>query len=71
MKFFNAKDHQPKGQQLFSQYYNKIKQISPIALVEHIGASTIPNCLSKGDLDIYVGCFKLVYWDAIDSLKVY
>ena len=54
MLFFQAQDYQPKCQQLFSSYKNQIIQLLPSALIEHIGASSIPHCVSKGDLDIYV-----------------
>ena len=53
MLFFQAQDYQPKCQQLFSSYKNQIIQLLPSALIEHIGASSIPSSLSKGDLDIY------------------
>jgi len=39
---------------LFEDYQQKIQKQLPNAQVEHIGASSIPGCLSKGDLDIYV-----------------
>ncbi|CAM3485341.1 hypothetical protein PAMA111031_04255 [Paraphotobacterium marinum] len=40
---------------LFEKYKNKIQSILPKAKIEHIGSSSIPNAISKGDLDILIG----------------
>lgn len=55
MKFFISEQYQPACHKCFNLYQNKIKQLLPNARVEHIGASSIPHAISKGDLDIFVG----------------
>lgn len=54
MRFFQSKDYQTRCQKLFEDYQQKIQKQLPNAQIEHIGASSISGCLSKGDLDIYV-----------------
>lgn len=55
MKFYCAEEYQASCEKLFLQYQQRIKEILPNAVVEHIGASSIPKAVSKGDLDIFVG----------------
>lgn len=55
MKFFRSEQYQPRCLQLYKQYTLEIKRLLPDARVEHIGASSVPGALSKGDLDIFVG----------------
>jgi GrpB-like predicted nucleotidyltransferase (UPF0157 family) len=54
MQFFSSKDYQTHCQKLFEDYQSIIQKHLANAQIEHIGASAIPNCISKGDLDIYV-----------------
>ncbi len=54
MRFFPSEDYQIQCQKLFEVYQLAIQQQLPNTQIEHIGASAIPNCISKGDLDIYV-----------------
>ncbi|GMQ46682.1 GrpB family protein [Vibrio sp. 10N] len=55
MQFYKANEYQPSCESLYRQYETKIATLLPAARIEHIGASSIPNVLSKGDLDILVG----------------
>ncbi len=54
MRFYPSKEYQPRCQKLFEDYQRTIQKHLPHAQIEHIGASSIPNSQSKGDLDIYV-----------------
>jgi len=54
MKFYQAHQYQGKCERLFNLYSQRIKSVLPGTQIEHIGASSIPQCVSKGDLDIYV-----------------
>ncbi|ENX22217.1 hypothetical protein F892_01459 [Acinetobacter vivianii] len=54
MQFFLSTEYQPNCARLFEDYKNKIEQLIPFAVIEHIGSSAIPNAISKGDLDIYI-----------------
>ena len=61
MKFFTPEQYQEFNKKLFLRYEFEIKNLLPKARVEHIGASSIPKAISKGDLDIFVG---------VDALKL-
>ncbi|CDT07784.1 conserved hypothetical protein [Vibrio coralliirubri] len=55
MKFYPAEQYQAACNELFIRYERDIKKLIPNARVEHVGASSIPFAVSKGDLDIFVG----------------
>lgn len=55
MKFYRADQYQASCEALFFRYKREIQQLLPDAIIEHIGASSIPKAVSKGDLDIFVG----------------
>ncbi|WP_205620005.1 GrpB family protein [Dasania marina] len=46
----------------------KIKEIFPDSRVEHVGSSSIPGAISKGDLDIFLGVGKEEFSEAIQQL---
>ncbi|PTP64832.1 hypothetical protein CWO01_02655 [Vibrio splendidus] len=55
MKFYPAEQYQAACNELFVLYERDIKTLIPNARVDHVGASSIPSAVSKGDLDIFVG----------------
>lgn len=55
MKFYSAEQYQASCEELFLRYERKVKQLLPKVRVEHVGASSIPLAISKGDLDIFIG----------------
>ncbi|CDT50043.1 GrpB family protein [Vibrio coralliirubri] len=55
MKFYPAEQYQEACNELFVRYERDIRTLIPNARVEHVGASSIPSAVSKGDLDIFVG----------------
>ena len=63
-----AAAYQPQCIALFNHYQAKILLLMPFAQVEHIGASAIPDAISKGDLDIYVGVPEHLLEDAVICL---
>jgi GrpB-like predicted nucleotidyltransferase (UPF0157 family) len=54
IKLYVPADYQPRAELWFAEVSAQIQKQIPKARVEHIGASSIPGCLSKGDLDILV-----------------
>ncbi|MEI3605880.1 GrpB family protein [Pseudogracilibacillus sp. SE30717A] len=49
-----------------------IQELIPGADIQHVGSTTIPNSLTKGDLDIQVRIFKNQFIEAVEALsKVY
>ena len=40
---------------MYRKIAKEVRELLPNATVEHIGASSIPGAVSKGDLDVFVG----------------
>ena len=55
MKFYKADEYQASCEALYRKYELEIAALISDAVIEHVGASSIPNAVSKGDLDILVG----------------
>ena len=68
MKFYPAEQYQAACNELFIRYERDIKKLIPNARVEHVGASSIPFAVSKGDLDIFVGVELVELEDVIGRL---
>ena len=68
MKFLHPEDYQEKCSLRFSYYKDEICKLVPKCKVEHIGASSIPNLISKGDLDIFIGVNKDEFENTITVL---
>ena len=68
MKFYPAEQYQAACNELFVRYGRDIKKLIPNARVEHVGASSIPSAVSKGDLDIFVGVELGELEDVIERL---
>ena len=68
MKFYPADEYQASCEALFERYCYKIRVLLPLARVEHIGASSIPGAISKGDVDIFVGVSKNELEDVVVRL---
>jgi GrpB-like predicted nucleotidyltransferase (UPF0157 family) len=68
MIFYKPEDYQPQAMLIFNDLKPKIETIIPHAFVEHIGSSSIPGMISKGDVDIYVEVSKEQFFLAVNSL---
>lgn len=68
MRFYPAEQYQAACHEMFERYECDIKKLLPNARVEHVGASSIPSAVSKGDLDIFVGVELSELEDAIERL---
>lgn len=68
MKFFRAEHYQASCERLFRQYQPEIQKLLPNARIEHVGASSIPMAVSKGDLDIFVGVEAIELESAVQRL---
>jgi GrpB-like predicted nucleotidyltransferase (UPF0157 family) len=68
MKFYRENQYRPRCEGLFSDYREKIHRLIPSARVEHIGSSSIPGLISKGDLDIFVGVNPQVHERSVTML---
>ncbi|SDN24972.1 GrpB domain, predicted nucleotidyltransferase, UPF0157 family [Fictibacillus solisalsi] len=52
--FSHSTVFQEKAEQTFSLHKKIIQEKLPRADVQHVGSTVIPNCITKGDLDIQV-----------------
>lgn len=52
--FLPSQSYLQQVQALFTEHRQKILQLLPTAQVEHIGATSVPGLLTKGDLDLQV-----------------
>lgn len=71
MIFLEPEQYQQKCAQLFHLYQKDISTLLPFARIEHIGSSSIPNAISKGDLDIYIEVKPEQFEVAIEGLKTF
>lgn len=69
MKFLPPEAYQSDCEAMYQAYRAKIKTLLPDARVEHVGASSIPQAVSKGDLDIFVGVDKQQLERSVSALK--
>ncbi len=68
MQFYPAEQYQAACHEMFERYERDIKKLLLNARVEHVGASSIPLAVSKGDLDIFVGVESNELEDAVERL---
>lgn len=54
MKLFPPEQYQPNAEASFIAIKDSLRAVLPDARIEHVGASSIPGAISKGDLDICV-----------------
>jgi len=55
MKFLSPDQYQKNCNARFDYYLFQVRRLLPTASVEHVGSSSVPGVISKGDLDILVG----------------
>lgn len=58
-----------KVSEIFEKLRTEVSQLLPFARIEHIGASSIPGSISKGDLDVFVGVDADQFQNSLDILK--
>ncbi|MEI8632691.1 GrpB family protein [Vibrio sp. PP-XX7] len=68
MKFLSAEHYQATCDERFSYYQAKVRQLLSNVRVEHIGSSSIPGAISKGDLDIFIGVDAAELENAVRTL---
>ncbi len=68
MDFHHADQYQTWCHKKFIYYQTQVLNLLPDARVEHIGSSSIPGAISKGDLDIFVGVHRDDHQNAVLTL---
>lgn len=69
MKFLEPWQYQPAIKRLFGEVAREVERQLPFARIEHVGASSIPGAVSKGDLDVFVGVARCDFRLSIALLK--
>ena len=69
MQLFPAESYQARMAKLFETIATKLQQALPIARVEHVGASSIPGAISKGDLDVCAMVPATCFEDSCTAIK--
>ena len=69
MLFLEASEYQPLAQRVFESVRAEVNGLLPHARVEHVGASSVPGAISKGDVDVYVGVETHQHEAAICTLE--
>ena len=69
MELLAAADYQPIAERVFEAVASEIARLLPEARVEHVGASSIPGAVSKGDLDICVAVAPEAHAAAVQVLQ--
>lgn len=69
MEFIEQSKFLPRIEEIYMELLPKLREIFPDSRIEHIGSSSIPGVISKGDLDIFLGVSKSEFNEAIEQLK--
>lgn len=69
MKFYEAQDYQDKVNEIFKDLESELSQHLVNVRIIHIGASSIPGAVSKGDLDVFVGVDKKDFESSLITIK--
>lgn len=69
MELLESSEYQPLASSIFEQVAEELSRLLPFARVEHVGASSVPGAISKGDLDICVVVAATSHSSAVEALQ--
>ena len=69
MKFYEYENYIVILMPIFKELENSISELLPLARSEHVGASSVKGCISKGDLDILVAVDQNQFEDSLKQIK--
>lgn len=69
MKLKKYEEYSSHVEVLFTKLSQELRLVLPDARIEHIGSSSIPESISKGDLDVFVGVDQVNFNDALEKIK--
>jgi GrpB-like predicted nucleotidyltransferase (UPF0157 family) len=58
MKLYTFQEYHQKTEEIFNHLRLEVLKILPTSRIEHVGSSSIPGSISKGDLDVVVSVSK-------------
>lgn len=62
-------DYSERTNEIFARLSEDLRSVLPQARIEHIGSSSIPGSVSKGDLDVFVGIDHAYFNQALSLIK--
>ena len=62
-------DYQPLAQKVFDEVRTVLRPLLPTARIEHVGSSSVPGAISKGDLDICVSVSAIDFEATLEKLQ--
>ncbi|MFT5580452.1 MAG: GrpB-like predicted nucleotidyltransferase (UPF0157 family) [Paraglaciecola psychrophila] len=68
MEFIEPSIFLPMIEPIFEQLDDQLRELFPTSRIEHIGSSSIPGLISKGDLDIFLGVNAAEFDEAVDRV---
>ena len=69
MKLKKYEEYSSHVEDLFTKLSQDLRLVLSEARIEHIGSSSIPGSISKGDLDVFVGVDQINFNDALEEIK--
>ena len=69
VNFYAQESFKHDAMKTFITQKKLIKELLPNADVQHVGSTAIPNCLTKGDLDIQVRVSTNQFIQAVEALS--
>ena len=70
VNFYNSTLFKDKAEKIFLLQKKLIKDYLPEADVQHVGSTSIPNSITKGDLDIQVRVYKNQFQKAVSIFSL-
>ncbi len=69
VQFKPASEYLELAKKVFEEQKGRITQFLPYADVQHIGSTSIPNSVTKGDLDLVIRVPRKEFKHAVEELK--
>lgn len=66
--FGDVATHRAKAELLFADVARRLRALVPDAIIEHVGSTSLPDGLTKGDLDVQVRVVASAYDAACSAL---
>jgi GrpB-like predicted nucleotidyltransferase (UPF0157 family)/GNAT superfamily N-acetyltransferase len=69
VKFYDYETYIERLVPIYQELFESVSNLVPQARIEHVGASSVNGCISKGDLDILVAVDKESFQVALEKIK--
>jgi GrpB-like predicted nucleotidyltransferase (UPF0157 family) len=69
MEFVEQSKFLPRIEEVFDELSQRLRFMLPDSRIEHVGSSSIPGAISKGDLDIFLGVSPLEFDESVSLVK--